>query len=63
MITITFGIECLALTRNVEDVEEQSPMQKIYHELLWLEEQREQAIMAMKKRQQVVKKYFDKSTT
>jgi hypothetical protein len=38
-------------------------MQKIYHELLQLEEQREHAITTISKRQQVVKRYFDKSTT
>jgi hypothetical protein len=55
-------LNALVLSRNNEDAEEQSSMQKRYHKLLQLEEQREQIIMAMNKRQ-VVKKYFDKSTT
>jgi hypothetical protein len=63
ILPLHLELNALALTRNNEDVEEQSPMQKIYHELLQLEEQREQAIMAMNKRQQVVKRYFDKRTT
>jgi hypothetical protein len=56
-------LNSLSLTGSVENEEEQSPMQKRYHELLQLEQQREQAMLAMKKRQQVVKIYFDKSTT
>jgi hypothetical protein len=38
-------------------------LQKRYHKLLQLEEQREQVMLAIKRRQQVVKKYFDESTT
>jgi hypothetical protein len=37
-------------------------MEKIYNDLLQLEEWREQAILAMNKRQETIKKYFDKST-
>jgi hypothetical protein len=37
-------------------------MKKICHELLQLEEQREEEILEMKKIQQVVKRYFDKRT-
>jgi len=48
----------LVLDRNNEDTEEKSPMQKIYHELLQLKEQREQEIMAINKRHKVVKTYF-----
>jgi hypothetical protein len=40
-----------------------SPMQKIYHEILQVEEKREQTILEMNKIQQVVKRYFDKRTT
>jgi hypothetical protein len=55
-------LNALALVVNDED-EEQSPMQRRHNELLQLEEQREQAVLAMKKRQETIKKYFDKSTT
>jgi hypothetical protein len=56
-------LNALDLTRNNEDTKDQSSMQKIYHELLKLEERREHTIMAMNKREELVKKYFDKRTT
>jgi hypothetical protein len=47
----------------VDEYEKQSPMQRGYDEIQQLEEQREHEVLAMKKRQETIKKYFDKSTT
>jgi hypothetical protein len=50
-----------ALPESVDDTEEKKSMQKRYHELLQLE-QRKQEMLEIKTRQQVVKRYFEKST-
>jgi hypothetical protein len=56
-------LNALTLILDGEEKEGQSLIQRRYNELLQLEEQREQAILAINKRQEAVKKYFDKSTT
>jgi hypothetical protein len=56
-------LNALTLILDGEEKEGQSPIQRRYNELLQLEEQREQAILTINKRKEVVKKYFDKSTT
>jgi hypothetical protein len=56
-------LNALVIATNNEDMEEISPLQKQYHELMQLEEHRVQAVITMSKRQQEVKRHFDKSTT
>jgi hypothetical protein len=58
-LPIHLELNALALTKYFGDKEEQSFLQKQYCELLQLGEQREQVMLAMKTRQQVVKIYFD----
>jgi hypothetical protein len=64
-VRLPFHVELnvFILILDGEEKEEQEPIQNRYNELLQLEEQREQAILAISKTQEVVKKYFDKSET
>jgi CII-binding regulator of phage lambda lysogenization HflD len=61
-LLLNLKLNALVLAINNEHTEELSHLHKIYCELLQLEQQREQAVMTISKRQQVVKRHFDKST-
>jgi hypothetical protein len=62
-LLVHIELNALAISTGIEDEEGITPMQARFHQLMQLEEQREHALTNIQKRQEVVKKYFDRSAT
>jgi flagellar basal body-associated protein FliL len=53
---IHMELNALAIVTRTKDMEEDSPLQARYNQLMQLEEQRAQALTTMNKRQEIVKR-------
>jgi hypothetical protein len=62
-LPVHLELNALAISTRIEDEEGTTPMQSRFYQLMQLEEQREQALINIQKRQEVVKKYFDRGAT
>jgi hypothetical protein len=56
-------LNALAMAAGSKYMEEDSPLQDRYNQLMKLEEQRAQAFTDMNKIQENIKRYFDQNTT
>jgi hypothetical protein len=62
-MSINLELNALISMVNIEYMEDISPTQKRINQLLKLEEERSKSLNRTSQRQQIVKKYFDQSTT
>jgi hypothetical protein len=56
-------LNALTYVVNSEDIEEFSPLIRIYNHLIQLEEQRNEALRKMSQRKHIIKKHFDQGTS
>jgi hypothetical protein len=59
---IHLELNALTYVVNIEDIEKVSPLQRIYDQLMQLEEKKSEVLRKMSQRQQTIKIYFYQST-
>jgi prefoldin subunit 5 len=62
-MSINLELNSLSYVIKYEYIEEISPLQRRYNQLMHMEEQRNEALRKINQRQQSIKRYFDQSVS